>query len=65
MHDNVTIICYEHGEFKQTPHAHLAGQGCPKCGIESRSIKRKDDIDSFIVKSKIIHRDKYDYSRIE
>lgn len=65
MHDNVTIICYEHGEFKQTPHAHLAGQGCPKCGIESRSIKRKDDIDSFIVKSKIIHGDKYDYSRIE
>lgn len=27
----VCIICPEHGEFWQTPHAHLNGQGCPKC----------------------------------
>ncbi len=25
------IICPIHGEFKQTPHSHLYGQGCPKC----------------------------------
>jgi len=29
---NVTIICPEHGEFKQTPHHHLGGSGCPICG---------------------------------
>ena len=28
---NVEIICPEHGEFWQTPHNHLIGQGCPKC----------------------------------
>ena len=27
----VTIICPKHGEFPQTPHHHLQGEGCPKC----------------------------------
>ena len=27
----VCIICPEHGEFWQTPYAHLIGQGCPMC----------------------------------
>ena len=27
----VTIICPEHGEFQQTPHHHLEGQGCHAC----------------------------------
>lgn len=30
-HKKVCIICQEHGEFWQTPHAHLQGQGCPHC----------------------------------
>lgn len=28
----ITIICLEHGEFKQLPHNHLNTKGCPKCG---------------------------------
>lgn len=27
----VTIICPEHGEFKQTPYSHLSGSGCNSC----------------------------------
>jgi very-short-patch-repair endonuclease len=27
----VCIICPIHGEFWQTPHSHLSGQGCPAC----------------------------------
>lgn len=27
----VILICNKHGEFLQTPHAHLMGQGCPIC----------------------------------
>lgn len=27
----LTIICPIHGEFEQTPHMHLMGQGCPYC----------------------------------
>lgn len=30
-HTKVCIICPEHGEFWQTPNAHLAGDGCTKC----------------------------------
>jgi hypothetical protein len=28
---HITIICPNHGEFNQTPEAHLQGRGCPKC----------------------------------
>lgn len=28
---DVEIICKIHGIFKQTPHNHLKGQGCPDC----------------------------------
>ncbi len=27
----VAIICRTHGEFRQVPYAHMAGQGCPAC----------------------------------
>jgi very-short-patch-repair endonuclease len=27
----VNIICPKHGIFKQTPHAHMGGNGCPFC----------------------------------
>lgn len=33
----IEIICPEHGEFWQTPHHHLSGVGCPKCGIKNIS----------------------------
>jgi hypothetical protein len=29
--DYVTIICKEHGEFRQAPTNHLSGNGCRKC----------------------------------
>mgnify|MGYP003704612801 CR=1 FL=1 len=40
--DKVKIICPIHGEFEQTPNAHLyAGSGCEKCAREAR---RKETI---------------------
>lgn len=30
-HKKITIVCPEHGEFKQTPNAHKKGAGCPLC----------------------------------
>lgn len=30
-HTKLCITCPEHGDFWQTPHSHLYGQGCPKC----------------------------------
>lgn len=35
----IQIICPNHGEFTQTPHAHLSGQGCPKCKQSKGEIK--------------------------
>lgn len=40
----VIIICPFHGEFRQTPNAHLYSEsGCEKCAREAR---RKDNIEN-------------------
>jgi hypothetical protein len=28
------IICFKHGEFKQSPKSHLKGAGCPNCSVQ-------------------------------
>ena len=56
----VCIICPEHGEFWQTPNKHLLGQGCPKCGNT-----KKLTLTEFIERSRKIHADKYDYSKVK
>jgi hypothetical protein len=55
----VTIICPIH--FEQTPNLHLSKSGCPKCYYDSL----KSDNMSFILKSNIIHNDRYDYSLVD
>ena len=60
----VCIICPEHGEFWQTPHGHLNGRGCPKCGKEKRVKKRTDTLENFLCKARKAHGDKYDYSKV-
>lgn len=61
----VTILCRIHGEFQQTPNAHLKGQGCPKCGIIKNTQNQTISCDEFISRSNKVHGDKYDYSKIE
>ena len=61
----VTIICKEHGEFLQTPAAHMNGCGCQKCGIENARIKKAFTTDILIEKFKNIHGDRYDYSKVK
>ena len=60
----VCIICPEHGEFWQEPHAHLKGQGCPKCGLKQRIISKTNTLEEFIDKSNKIHYNYYDYSKV-
>ena len=57
--DKVIIVCPEHGEFVQTPSAHLNGQGCPKC------VGKNLSVEDIIKKFKDKHGDKYDYSKVE
>jgi len=55
----VCIICPEHGEFWQTPSAHLMGQKCKFCSNKKLTTKM------FIEKARKVHGDKYDYSKVE
>ena len=48
-HINVIIIFPKHGEFKQTPSAHLQGQGCPTC----RESKGEQKIRLFLIERNI------------
>jgi len=58
----VEIICTvkDHGIFKQFPQHHYKGIGCPKC-----SKKHNFSTNEIIKEFKIIHGNKYDYSKVE
>jgi hypothetical protein len=66
INDNikVNIICPKHGEFLQMPGSHLNGHGCRKCSFEYIGNLLKSSTPAFIVKSNIIHNNKYDYSKV-
>lgn len=58
----VKIICPEHGEFETTPQIFLkSSYGCIYCYRD----KRRKTREQFIIDSKKIHNDKYDYSLVE
>jgi hypothetical protein len=63
--EKVAIICREHGLFNITPHAHLYGQGCAKCGKIAAANQWRCSVEDFIAKANKIHGDKYDYSSVE
>lgn len=64
-YSKVCIICPDHGEFWQSPYVHIQGHECPECAKIKRAKNNKHSIDEFIQKSKLIHGDKYDYSKVE
>lgn len=55
--EKVIIRCHEHGEFIQTPNAHLRGKGCPSCGGTIKSTTEE-----FITKAEKIHGSTYNYT---
>ena len=57
--DYITIICPIHNEFIQRVDMHLKGQGCPKC------VGKNQTKEEFIKRAKEIHKDMYDYSKVE
>jgi len=56
----VKIICPIHGVFEQTPYNHLRGDMCSACFGNKRLTTLE-----FIEKAKLIHGNKYDYSKVE
>lgn len=62
-HNKSIIICKIHGEFLQTPNAHLNGTNCPKCILNEISKRQLKPLNNFIKEASILHNDKYDYSK--
>ena len=64
--EKVELICKKHGSFWIRPHNIINGkQGCPLCAIDSRTNKTRKTKEQFIEEAKMIHGDKYDYSKVE
>jgi hypothetical protein len=65
-HNEVCIICPEHGEFYQKATNHLSGNGCKKCAYQySHGKYRLTSFEEFLSQAKEIHGGKYDYSKVE
>ena len=60
----ISIICPDHGKFKQRVDAHMWGQGCPKCGLISRAKNKTKTKEEFIEEAISLHNNKYDYSKV-
>lgn len=61
----VCIICKKHGEFWQTPSAHVRGDGCPMCGNENRGNLKRLSKDEFISRANSVHNNKYTYDNVD
>lgn len=59
----VIIICHEHGKFLQKPVYHLGGCDCQKCAKLIGPRKKTKTTEFFIEKSKLVHGNRYDYSK--
>lgn len=57
----ISISCDIHGDFKQTPHSHLNGRGCPKCAIKNRALKNTKNEECFLEEANETHSNYYKY----
>jgi hypothetical protein len=75
MSKRVSIICKDHGIFKQVASSHLRGYGCNKCGT-IRGLSKKDSIinrgksqvnkraKTIVADFNKIHNNKYSYEKV-
>ena len=57
------IVCKEHGVFKQSPAAHLRGQGCPQCAVSSAGSTRRHSFSQFVSQCRKVHGNRYEYNK--
>lgn len=63
--EKVIITCPVHGEYSQTPVAHLrSDHGCPLCGYKNGGDVQREDTETFVKKAIDRHGDAYDYSQV-
>lgn len=62
----VIITCPEHGDIEVTPNNFLRGYGCKRCAVDNQAaLQRARAASEFEAKARLIHGDKYDYSKVE
>jgi len=61
--NKVTITCLTHGDFSQTPEAHLQGRGCPKCKATKATIRNLSNTSVFIIKANKTFGNIFDYHK--
>lgn len=64
-HSDVLIKCKDHGIFKKRPNDHLNGSRCRECAFKNSSKLQRKSKEQFILESKKINGDKYNYSKTE
>lgn len=62
----VTITCDKGHRFERTPDEFMnSDYGCPICGNIAKGEAQRLSLEEFISKARVIHGDKYDYSKVE
>jgi len=60
----INLVCKKHGDFWALPDNLFRGEGCPICGREKASEKKRMKLDEVKHLCEAIHNGKYDYSLI-
>lgn len=60
----IIITCPIHGDFDQTPNAHLQNHGCKKCAKEKLSQLFISNKEEFIKKANIVHNNLFNYDKV-
>lgn len=62
---DIIVTCPIHGDFHVNSHYHISnGSGCPECAKINMGPTRMTT-EEFITKARLLHRDTYDYSKVE
>lgn len=64
MKQSIDIYCPIHGKFEVIPSKFLTGKGCTHCTNKRVADQQRSSNTEFIIKSKLVHKDKYDYSKV-
>lgn len=62
--DKVKITCRQHGDFLQSPYAHLQGKGCADCKFEKLADIHRHSRSDFLDAAHTKHGDRYMYDRV-
>lgn len=63
IHAKIDICCKKHGIFKQSPHEHMKGHGCPQCAVDSNAKEKTRSVDDVVEKSIAKFGDKFSYKK--